>query len=96
MLSNAVDASPDDVTLEADWSKDELTLTVADRGPGLREDIHEQLGKQPVTTKPEGLGVGLYLAHATIRRLGGDLVVGKRKQGGTTVRVSMPLLGNET
>jgi two-component system sensor histidine kinase RegB len=96
VLGNAADASPDDVTLEADWSKDELKLTVADRGPGLRDDIHEQLGKQPVTTKPEGLGVGLYLAHATIRRLGGDLVVGKRKQGGTTVRVSMPLLGNET
>jgi two-component system sensor histidine kinase RegB len=96
VLSNAVDASPDDVTLEADWSKDELTLTVADRGPGLREDIHEQLGKQPVTTKPEGLGVGLYLAHATIRRLGGDLGVSNRKQGGTTVRITMPLLGNGT
>ena len=92
VLGNAADASPDDVMLEADWSKDELTLTVADRGPGLREDIYAQLGKQPVTTKPEGLGVGLYLAHATIRRLGGDLGVSNRKQGGTTVRISMPLL----
>ncbi|MGD8630235.1 MAG: ATP-binding protein [Gammaproteobacteria bacterium] len=96
VLGNAADASPDDVTLEADWSKDELTLSVADRGPGLREDIYVQLGKQPVTTKPEGLGVGLYLAHATIRRLGGDLVVSNRKQGGTTVRITMPLLGNGT
>jgi two-component system sensor histidine kinase RegB len=93
VLNNAADASPQNVTLEADWSMQELTLTVADRGPGLREDIHEQLGKQPVTTKPEGLGVGLYLAHATIRRLGGDLGVSNREAGGTTVRITMPLLG---
>jgi two-component system sensor histidine kinase RegB len=92
VLSNAADASPEAVTLEADWSQDTLTLTVADRGPGLREDVYEQLGKQPVTTKPEGLGVGLYLAHATIRRLGGNLGVSNRKQGGTQVRITMPLL----
>jgi two-component system sensor histidine kinase RegB len=96
VLNNAADASPDAVTLEADWTGTELTLTIADRGPGLREDIHEQLGKQPVTTKPEGLGVGLYLAHATIRRLGGDLGVSNRKQGGTTVRIIMPLLVTAT
>ena len=96
VLSNAADASPDAVTLEADWSQDTLTLTVADRGPGLREDIYAQLGKQPVTTKPEGLGVGLYLAHATIRRLGGDLGVSNRKQGGTQVRITMPLLETGT
>jgi two-component system sensor histidine kinase RegB len=96
VLNNAADASPDAVTLDADWSAAELTITIADRGPGLREDIQEQLGKQPVTTKPEGLGVGLYLAHATIRRLGGDLGVSNRKQGGTTVRITMPLLGTAT
>jgi two-component system sensor histidine kinase RegB len=96
VLNNAADASPQDVTLEADWTETELTLTIADRGPGMREDIHEQLGKQLVTTKPEGLGVGLYLAHATIRRLGGDLGVGNREGGGTLVRITMPLLGAAT
>jgi two-component system sensor histidine kinase RegB len=96
VLSNAADASPEAVTLEADWSQDTLTLTVADRGPGLREDVYEQLGKQPVTTKPEGLGVGLYLAHATIRRLGGNLGVSSRKQGGTQVRITLPLLETGT
>jgi two-component system sensor histidine kinase RegB len=96
VLSNAADVSPDEVTLSADWTQDELKLTVADRGPGLREDIFEQLGKQPVTTKPEGLGVGLYLAHATIRRLGGDLGVSNREQGGTAVRITMPLLKTGT
>ncbi len=96
VLNNAADASPDEVSLEADWSDTELELTISDRGPGLREDIHEQLGKQPVTTKPEGLGVGLFLAHATIRRLGGDLGVSNRKQGGTTVRIILPLLVTAT
>jgi len=92
VLNNAADASPEEVTLEASWSETVLDLTITDHGPGLRQDILEQLGRQPVSTKPEGLGVGLYLAHATIRRLGGNLGVSNRDQGGTLVHITMPLL----
>jgi len=92
VLNNAADASPDHVTLEANWTTSELTLVVSDRGPGLPEEIHRQLGKLPVTTKEEGLGVGLYLAHATIQRLGGTLLIENRAGGGTMIIITLPLL----
>jgi len=92
VLNNAADASPDHVTLEASWTLPELTLAISDRGPGLSKEVQDQLGKIPVTTKTEGLGVGLYLAHATIQRLGGTLVIQNRAQGGTMVRITLPLL----
>jgi two-component system, sensor histidine kinase RegB len=93
ILNNAADASPENVILHAHWSATELELDISDRGPGLSDEIHSQLGKQPVTTKQEGLGVGLYLAHATIQRLGGSLSIRKRNEGsGTTLTITLPLL----
>ncbi len=92
LLNNAADASPDHVTLEADWSATALRLAIFDRGPGLNREVHSQLGKTPVSTKTEGLGVGLYLAQATIQRLGGTLLAESRTGAGTTVRITLPLL----
>ena len=92
VLNNAADASPDSVKLDGNWTTATLSLEISDRGPGLSADIHKQLGRTPVTTKTEGLGVGLFLAHATIPRLGGTLVIENRKQAGTTVRITLPLL----
>ena len=93
VLNNAADASAEAAILEANWTLSELTLSITDRGPGLSREIHHQLGKNPVTTKTEGLGVGLYLAHATIQRLGGVLLIKNPAQGGTVIRITLPLLG---
>lgn len=92
VLDNAADASPDHVTLSAAWTSEELALTISDRGPGLSEAVVSQLGRQPVSTKQEGLGVGLFLSHATIERLGGSLVISHRDHGGTLISIVLPLL----
>lgn len=92
ILNNAADASPSDVRLEATWSAAELTLEISDRGPGLGDMLQHQLGKMPVSTKFEGLGVGLYLAHASIERMGGTLSLRNRTHGGTRILITLPLL----
>ena len=92
VLNNAADASPADVKLDASWTADSLKLEISDRGPGLDADMLNQLGRTPVSTKPEGMGVGLYLAQATIDRLGGRLSVRNRTHGGTTFQITLPLL----
>ena len=96
ILNNAADASPEDIRLEAMWTVSRLTLVISDRGPGLHEGVSRQLGRQPVTTKDEGMGVGLYLARATVQRLGGDLSIRNREQGGTITRITLPLLAPDT
>jgi two-component system sensor histidine kinase RegB len=58
--------------------------------------VYKQLGRQPVTTKDEGMGVGLYLARATVARLGGDLSIRNREHGGTMTRITLPLLAADT
>jgi two-component system sensor histidine kinase RegB len=92
ILNNAADASPDAVQLETSWTATELLLGIADRGAGIALDIYHQLGKSPVSTKAGGLGVGLYLAHATLQRLGGVVTISNRDNGGTLTRITLPLL----
>lgn len=96
ILNNAADASPDDVRLESGWSATELSLEIADRGAGIDTAIQGQLGKTPVSTKNGGLGVGLYLAHATLQRLGGSVTVRNREGGGTLTHITLPLLTDTT
>jgi two-component system sensor histidine kinase RegB len=96
ILNNAADASPDDVTFLANWDNEKLSLEVSDRGPGLAVEVYNQLGKTPVTTKDEGLGVGLFLAQATIQRLGGTLSINNPEAGGTTLLITLPLLTENT
>jgi two-component system sensor histidine kinase RegB len=92
ILNNAADASPDNVWLRSGWSGTELLLEIGDRGAGIDTAIQGQLGKTPVSTKNGGLGVGLYLAHATLQRLGGSVTVHNRDGGGTLTRITLPLL----
>ena len=92
ILNNAADASPDDVWLRSGCSGTELLLEIGDRGTGIDTAIQGQLGKTPVSTKNGGLGVGLYLAHATLQRLGGTVTVHNRDGGGTLTRITLPLL----
>jgi len=91
ILNNAADASPDSVDIAAHWVEDELTLEIADRGPGLAPELAAGAGQPFVTTKAEGLGLGLFLAYTTFRRFGGDVALYPRDGGGTLCRLTLPL-----
>jgi two-component system sensor histidine kinase RegB len=91
ILNNAADASPQFIELHASWGQSLLTLEICDRGVGLTLDVFENIGQSPVSTKEHGLGLGLYLAYAAIKRLGGEVSLTNRPHGGTRARVSVPL-----
>jgi two-component system sensor histidine kinase RegB len=93
ILNNAADASPEAVTVRGTWDATALTLDVCDRGAGLDERAAAVAGREPVTTKEpgQGLGLGLFLAHAVIGRLGGEVSLFNREGAGTCTRVWLPL-----
>ena len=65
-------------------------MEICDRGPGLSTEARQHIGKVPYTGKPEGLGLGLFLAHAIIRRFGGSVTLFDRDGGGSCTRVLLP------
>lgn len=106
LLDNALKYSPADapVELHASVHKDDLILTVSDRGPGIapawREKVFEvfQRGDSPTPEgRPDmdrGAGVGLAVCRAIARAHDGDLLLRARGEGGCVFECSLPLRGH--
>lgn len=92
ILNNAADVSPDKVELRARWNRVRLELVVIDHGPGVTPGLSDVLGRQPVPSRKQGLGVGLFLAYATIERMGGSIEMQSAPEGGTLIRIVLPLI----
>src|ERR1041385_6759578 len=83
LVENAVDFARLRVELSAEWSEEEVTVTVADDGPGFSPEVLGRLGEPYVTSRgsgppagePEsgGLGLGFFIAKTLIERSGGTL-----------------------
>ena len=91
LLDNAADASPEAVDLDGRWSPQELVIEVCDRGGGLSREAAAHAGREIFTTKADGLGVGLLLAHTAVRRFGGEISLANGEHGGTRAHVVLPL-----
>ncbi|GLR65255.1 ATP-binding protein [Marinospirillum insulare] len=91
LLNNAADASDEPVTIVIDWTKQEAQIDIHDQGPGIPMEIAERLGQTFLSTKSKGLGLGLFLTHATINRLGGTVHLYNHKHGGTLTEVRFPV-----
>lgn len=77
------------VRLEAIAEGDEVALEVADTGAGPPPELADTLCEAFVTSKPEGVGLGLALAHRVATDHGGRLSW-RREDGETRFRLTLP------
>jgi len=93
LVVNAIEAIPGDgrITLETRVEQNWVAFTVADTGPGMTPDfIRERLFRPFQTTKPRGLGIGLYQCQQVVRALGGELTADSHEGVGTRMTVRLP------
>ncbi len=95
LLDNGADTRSGPLDVRLDWSVSNIELRIRDRGPGIPLDIAEQLGKPFVTSKGSGLGLGLFLSHATIERCGGEIRLYNPPGGGTEAVLRLPAVKPE-
>lgn len=95
ILNNAADVSPEVVELKARWNRHRLELLIVDRGPGISPALTRELGRHPVVSSKQGLGVGLFLSYATVERMGGAIEMEALPEGGTMTRITLPLLSQQ-
>lgn len=71
-----------------------IEIEVIDNGKGIPEDVLASLGKKPfVTTKPFGMGLGLFVVETLTKGCNGTLEFSPGPGGsGTMVRIILPLL----
>ncbi len=94
ILTNAEQFSPEGETvdIEVQASDDTAIIEVSDRGPGVPRHKRKDVFDMFVTERPEGTGLGLFLAKAAIERSGGTIELADSKDGqGTRVRIRLPL-----
>lgn len=91
--ADAADASAEGIEMVGTWTPDRLTVEIRDRGTGIAPAVLARAGRQPVSTKSDGHGVGLLIANAALERFGGSVTLANRDGGGTATRVVLPLTG---
>jgi signal transduction histidine kinase len=69
----------------------EVELEVTDSGPGISPSLRERLFESFVTTKPEGLGLGLAIVRSIVQRHGGRVQGETGPAGGAVFRVVLPV-----
>lgn len=93
LLNNAVEAMPQGgaLTLRGRRSAEALCLEINDTGCGIQPEDVPLLFSPLHTTKPEGTGLGLYLAREIVTAHGGDITVSSTPEVGTTFTITLPL-----
>jgi signal transduction histidine kinase len=76
-------------------NEDEVELAVQDTGPGVPDNLLEQLFEPFFTTKPEGMGLGLSLSRSIIEAHGGTLRYDSGPDCGSIFRIRLPTAPEE-
>ena len=75
---------------------DMVAVDVADTGSGISPDVASRLFQPFVTTKRQGMGVGLSISRTIIQSHGGQITVEPNPGGGTIFRFTLRGVGPET
>lgn len=74
---------------------DTVSVEVADTGPGIGDDIAQQLFQPFVTSKPGGMGIGLAISKRIIEAHDGTIDVRRNDDGGATFRFTLPVYNED-
>lgn len=93
LVINAIQAMPDggEVVLAARAESGKAIIEVRDQGCGVGKEEMEHLYDPFFTTKENGTGLGLPVAHQIVAHLGGTLSARNNPDRGMTFSVELPL-----
>jgi signal transduction histidine kinase len=93
LLNNALEALPQGGAVEIDLRlrRGQVEITVADDGPGVREENRERVFVPFYSTKASGTGLGLALARKFVEEAGGTIACEQRPdRPGCQFRILLP------
>ena len=89
--AEAMDGSPRrELSISTARAGGMVEISVSDTGHGLAESVRARLFEPFVTTKPDGMGVGLSVCRTIIEAHGGKLRAEDGAGGGTIFRLTVP------
>ena len=71
--------------------RDAIALAVQDSGPGVHPERLDNIFDAFVTTKPQGMGLGLAICRTIIERHGGQLTASSDGKSGALFKLVLPI-----
>jgi signal transduction histidine kinase len=91
LVRNSLEATDrGEVRLSATGGRRSVLIRVEDSGPGIPPADLEKVFEPFHSTKPDGLGVGLFLVRNIVQSHGGTIFAAARKGGGNLVTIELP------
>jgi len=91
LIDNAIEAGgSNSIEVMIDNPDGRTEVSILDRGKGWPEVVRTHVGEPFVTTKPGGVGLGLYFVHSLAAAVGGELLLRDRSDGGAVARIRFP------
>ncbi len=100
LISNAMEAlegsqsSPHIIVRASATDQNQMLIQVIDNGPGVADQ--EKIFDPFVTTKNNGMGIGLAVSRSIVEAHGGRLWAENNPSGGATFSVALPLSSGQS
>jgi PAS domain S-box-containing protein len=101
LLQNAIESMTDtpielrQITIRTTNVNQSVDIAISDRGRGLPSDKEVRIFDAFVTTKPDGLGMGLAISKTIVEAHRGQLWAESNPQGGATFHCMLPLANGD-
>ena len=93
LIQNAIDAMPDggELSICSMDTQREVSISVADTGVGIPQDLLEKIWHTLYTTKAKGMGLGLPICRRIVEAHHGSISVESTVGKGTTFTLKLPI-----
>jgi len=94
IIENAIKAARSRVSVYyycASSQRMHILMSVQDDGPGIPPEIMESMGEPFISTRSDSMGLGIFLANASIQRQGGSIEMFNVKNTGARTVIRLPV-----
>ena len=99
LMRNAIEAMENserrDLTVSSQSQGDLVLVSVADTGSGISQDVAAHLFQPFITSKAQGMGVGLSISRTIVEAHGGQITAEPNPGGGTVFRFTLRTVRKE-